>query len=79
MELLWLQPDLAAYKGVVCVVIRTVVRACMENLLDCSTPDQNQVQLVPVLRARMPPGELVLGLGFEGVSDAEILEGAQLK
>ena len=29
MEPLWLQPDLATHQRVVCVAIRTVVRACV--------------------------------------------------
>ena len=45
-----LQFDLAAYKGVVCVAVRAVVvvRSCV-NTLDGSSPDQDQIQLVPVL------------------------------
>ena len=49
VEFLWLHPDLTAHQGVVCIVARTVVRACVENILNSSKPDQDQIQLVPVL------------------------------
>ena len=49
MELFWLQPDPTAYQGVVHVTVHTVVRACVKNVLDGGMPDQDQIQLVPVL------------------------------
>ena len=49
MELFWLQPDLTAYQGVVSVTVCAVVRACVKDILDGGMPDQDQIQLVPVL------------------------------
>ena len=49
VEFLWLHPDLTAHQGGVSIAVRTVVRACVENIADSSTPDQDQIQLVPVL------------------------------
>ena len=49
MEFLWKHPDLTEHQGVVCIIACTVVRACVENVLDSSTPDQDQIQLVPML------------------------------
>ena len=65
VEFLWLHPDLTTHQGVVSITVRTVVWACVENILDSSTPDQNQIQLVPVLWAWLSPGNLVLRFGAE--------------
>ena len=40
MEFGWLHPDVTAHQGVICIAVHTVVRACVENILDSSTPDQ---------------------------------------
>ena len=80
MELFWLQPDLTAYQEVVRVTVCTVVRVCVKNVLDGSTPDQYQIQLVPVLWAQVSPGDLVLRLGLEeGVSDAQVVKDTEFK
>ena len=39
VEFLWLHPDLTAHQGMVCIAVHTVVRACVENILDSSMPD----------------------------------------
>ncbi len=31
--------DLATHQGVVCVAVRTVIRACVENVLEGGAPD----------------------------------------
>ena len=41
VEFLWLHPDLTAHQGMVCIAVRTVVRACVDNILDSSTPEQD--------------------------------------
>ena len=41
VDFLWLHPDLTAHQGVVCIAVRTVVRACVENILYNSMPDQD--------------------------------------
>ena len=65
MEPHGLEPDFAAHQGVVCVAIRTVVRACVKNVLNGGSSDQDKIQLVPMLCAWMSLGDLVLGLGLE--------------
>jgi len=42
--------DLAAHQGVVCIAVRAVVRACVENVLNGGSSDQNEIQLVPVFK-----------------------------
>ena len=49
MEFLWLHPDLTECQRVVCIAACTAIRACVENVLDSSASDQDQIQLVPVL------------------------------
>ena len=39
VEFLWLHPDLTAREGVVCIIVCTVVGACVKNILDSSTLD----------------------------------------
>ena len=43
VELLWLHPDLAADQGVVCVAVRTVVSASVEDVLNGGASDQDEV------------------------------------
>jgi len=45
---LGLELDLAAHQGVVCIAVRAVIRACVENFLNGGLSDQNEIQLVPV-------------------------------
>ena len=43
VELLWLHPNLAADQGVVCVTVRAVVSACVEDVLNGGASDQDEV------------------------------------
>jgi len=43
-----LELDLAAHQGVVCIAVRAVVRACVENVLNGGLSDQDEIQLVAV-------------------------------
>ena len=52
----------------------------MENVLESSTPDQDQIQLVSVLCVWVSLGNLVLRLGAEeGARNAQVMKGAQLQ
>ena len=44
-----MEPDLATHQGVVCVTVRAVVRACVEDVLNSGSSDKDKVQLMPLL------------------------------
>ena len=60
VKCLWCQADLAAYKRVVCVTVCDVIGAGKKHVLEACAPDDDHVKLVPVFRAWMTPGHLVL-------------------
>ena len=69
---LGLKLDLAAHQGMVC--IRAVVRACVENVRNGGSSDQDEIQQMPVFGAWVSPGYLVLGLGLEeGIGFAQVV------
>lgn len=39
MELLWLEPDLAAHQGVVCIAVSAVLRTWVKDVLNCGLSD----------------------------------------
>ena len=49
MEPLGMELDIAAHQRVICVAICAVVRACVDNVLNSGSSDQDEVQLLPML------------------------------
>lgn len=62
------------------VVVGTVVTACEEHEIQDGSPGGEEVRLMSVLGSRMSPGYSVVCLrGEEGVGDARVTLGAELK
>jgi len=74
------ETHLAAGQGVVSITVGAVVGASDKHLVKEASPDDHEVQLVPVLGHGVPPGDSVVWLGREEcVGDAEIMVGAELE
>ena len=74
------ETHLAADQGVVSITVGAVVGASDKHLVKEASPGDHEVQLVPVMGPRVPPGESVMWLGREEcVGDGEIMVGAELE
>ena len=73
-----LHSNLGAYQRVISVAIRTVVAACVENVVKSITSGDDKIELMPTTRPGMSPGHFVTWFVLEDcVSDRQSMMAAE--
>ena len=76
----WLHSNPGAYQRVISVAMRTVVAACVENIVKNITSGDDKIKLMPMTRHGMSPGHFMAWFVLEEcVSDCHSMMAAKLK